>query len=145
MDRGAWQATVQGVTKSQTWLRNWAHTSIFTYTFVWGFPDGLVVKKSTSWCRRCRLDPWVRKTPWRRKWLHTPVLFPGKSHRQRSLVGYSVRGLKESDGTETAQHTHLIIIFHFSLATCFNIPILISFFTPFLFPVLFFYTGSMFE
>ena len=33
----------------------------------------------------------------------------------------------QSDGTETAQHTHLIIIFHFSLATCFNIPLLISF------------------
>ena len=26
MDRGAWQATVQGVTKSQTRLSDWAHT-----------------------------------------------------------------------------------------------------------------------
>ena len=26
MDRGAWQATVYGVTKSWTWLSNWAHT-----------------------------------------------------------------------------------------------------------------------
>ena len=26
IDRAAWQATVQGVTKSQTWLRDWAHT-----------------------------------------------------------------------------------------------------------------------
>ena len=26
MDRGAWQATVHGVAKSQTWLRYWAHT-----------------------------------------------------------------------------------------------------------------------
>ena len=30
-----------------------------------------------------------RKTPWRRKWHLTPVLLPGKSHGQRSLVGYS--------------------------------------------------------
>ena len=26
-------------------------------------------------------DPWVGKIPWRRKWLPTPVLLPGKSHR----------------------------------------------------------------
>ena len=25
MDRGAWQATVHGVTKSLTWLRDWAY------------------------------------------------------------------------------------------------------------------------
>ena len=30
----------------------------------------------------------------------TPVLLPGKSHGQRSLVGYSPWGLKESDTTE---------------------------------------------
>ena len=28
---------------------------------------------------RCRLDPWVGKTPWRRAWQHTPVLLPGES------------------------------------------------------------------
>ena len=27
---------------------------------------------------------------WRRKWKPTQVLFPGKSHGQRSLVGYSI-------------------------------------------------------
>ena len=35
------------------------------------------------------LDLWVGKIPWRRKWLTTPVFFPGKFHGQRSLVGYS--------------------------------------------------------
>ena len=30
----------------------------------------------------------------------TPVLLPGKSHGQRSLVGYSPRGHKEPDTTE---------------------------------------------
>ena len=34
-------------------------------------------------------NPWVRKIPWRRKWQPTPVFLPGKSHGQRSLVGYS--------------------------------------------------------
>ena len=37
---------------------------------------------------------------WRRKWQLTPVLLPGKSHEQRSLVGYSPRGRKESDTIE---------------------------------------------
>ena len=37
---------------------------------------------------------------WRRKWQSTPVLLPGKSHGQRSLVGYSSWGHKESDTTE---------------------------------------------
>ena len=35
--------------------------------------------------------------PWRRKWQPTPVLLPGKSHGQRSLVGYSLWGCTESD------------------------------------------------
>ena len=37
---------------------------------------------------------------WRKKWPHTPVLLPGKSHGQRSLVGYSPWGCEESDTTE---------------------------------------------
>ena len=36
----------------------------------------------------------------RRTWEPTPVFLPGKSHGQRSLVGYSPRGHKESDMTE---------------------------------------------
>ena len=37
---------------------------------------------------------------WRRKWQPTPVFLPGESHGQRSPVGYSPQGLKESDMTE---------------------------------------------
>ena len=37
--------------------------------------------------RRPRFDPWVRKIPWRREWLPTPVFLPGECHGQRSLVG----------------------------------------------------------
>ena len=36
----------------------------------------------------------------RRLWQPTPVLLPGESHRQRSLVGYSPWGRKELDTTE---------------------------------------------
>ena len=45
-------------------------------------------------------DPWVGKIPWRRAWQPTPVFSPGESHGQRSLVGYSPRGGKESDMTQ---------------------------------------------
>ena len=33
-------------------------------------------------------------------WLPTPVFLPGESHGQRSLVGYSPKGRKESDAAE---------------------------------------------
>ena len=46
---------------------------------------------------------------WRRQWPPTPVLLPGKSHGQRSLVGSSPWGCKESDMTERLH-------FHFSLS-----------------------------
>ena len=46
----------------------------------------------------------VRMIPWRRKWQPTPVFLPGKSHRQRSLVGYSLWHCKEWDTTEHAQN-----------------------------------------
>ena len=46
---------------------------------------------------------------WRRQWHPTPVLLPGKSHGQRSLVSCSPWGCEESDTTE---QLHL----HFSLS-----------------------------
>ena len=45
-------------------------------------------------------NPWVGKILWRRKWQPIPVLLPGKSHGQRSVVGYSPWGRKESDMNE---------------------------------------------
>ena len=53
------------------------------------FPGGTRGKEPAYQCRGPRFDPWVRKIPWRRKGQPTPVLLPGESHGQRSLVGYS--------------------------------------------------------
>ena len=39
---------------------------------------------------------WVRKIPWRRAQQPTPVFLPGEPHGQRSLVGYSPWGRKET-------------------------------------------------
>ena len=41
-----------------------------------------------------------RKIPWRRKCQPIPVILPGESHGQRSLVGYSPCGHKELDTTD---------------------------------------------
>ena len=59
-------------------------------------------------CRRPESNPWVAKILWRRAWQPTPVFLPGEFHGQRSLVGYSPWGQKESDMTErlgTSQHS----------------------------------------
>ena len=65
-----------------------------------GFPGGSDSKESAWNAGDPRLDPWVGKIPWRRKWQPTPVFLPGKSHGQRSLVGCSSWGRKESHMTE---------------------------------------------
>ena len=60
-------------------------------------------------CRRYRIfgfNPWVGKITWRRKWQPTLVFLPWKSHGQRSLVGYTPWGQKESDTTEWL-HVHI--------------------------------------
>ena len=68
-------------------------------------------KESTHQCRRsrrCRFKPQVGKIPQQRKWQLTPVFLPGKFHGQRSLVGYSPWGCKESDMTKHAlMHTRM--------------------------------------
>ena len=68
------------------------------------FQESQFIKTVKEYCRRCGFDPGVGKIRWRRKWLPTPVLLPGRSHRQRSLAHYSPWGRKESDTTE---HTHM--------------------------------------
>ena len=69
-----------------------------------GLPWQLSSKESACQCRIRGFDLWIRKIPWRRKWLPTPVFLPGKSHGQRSLVDYSPWGHKELAMTEETQH-----------------------------------------
>ena len=75
-----------------------------------GLPRWCSGKESTCQCRRMvkslpamreiGFDLWFGKIYWSREWQPTPVFLPGKSHRRRSLVGYSPWGHKESDTTE---------------------------------------------
>ena len=69
----------------------------------WGFPSGASGQEPAWQCRRYMrhgFDPWRGKIPWSRKWHPTPIFLPEKFHGQRSLVGYSPWGRKESDVTE---------------------------------------------
>ena len=53
-------------------------TNIHTHI---GLPRWLSGKESACQCRRyrrCGFDPWVGKSPWRRKWQPIPVFLPGK-------------------------------------------------------------------
>jgi len=81
-----------------------------------GFPGGPSGKELACQCRRHkrrRFKPWVRKMPWRRAWQPTPVFLPGETHGQRSLVGYSPLGGKQSDISEATSRACKYIKFYF--------------------------------
>ena len=82
-DWGAWWAAVYGVTKSQTRLKQLSSS-----------------KAGSMFCGTLpgtgNIDVHCGNLPWH----PTPVLWPGKSHGWRSLVGYSPWGREESDMTE---------------------------------------------
>ena len=51
-----------------------------------------------------------RSSPGGKKWLPTPIFFPGESHGQRSLVGYSPWGHTELDMIERLTHFQISAI-----------------------------------
>ena len=55
----------------------------------------LVVQTVKNLCvmQETQVQSWVRKIPWRRKWLLTPAFFRGEFHRQRNLVFPTVHGV----------------------------------------------------
>jgi len=58
------------------------------------FPGGSVVKNLPTMQEMQVLSLDQEDLPWRRKWQATPVFLPGKSCRQRTLMGYSPWGCK---------------------------------------------------
>ena len=72
--------------------------------YLMGFLGSSAVKNPPA-MQEIPFDLWVVKILWRRVWQPTPVSFPGESHRQRSLVTYSLQGRKESHRTAAVEHT----------------------------------------
>ena len=112
-----------------TWRRKWQPIPVFLpgeshgqrslnkidYLYIkvyssWASLVGQTINKISLQCRRPRFDPWVRKIPWRRKWQPIAAFLTGESHGQRSLVGFSPWGHKESDMTEQLSHTLINLI-----------------------------------
>ena len=87
-----------------------------TYVYLWA-------SQVAQWericlqCRRCRIDLWVGKIPWRRKWQPTPVFLSGESHGQKSLMGYM--GLQRVGHDLLTEH---IDIYPFSLEPLSHLP-----------------------
>ena len=75
---------------------------IYTYINIWGFPGGASDKEPSANVGDIRDVGLILglEIPWRRSQQPTPVFLPGEFHGQRSLEGYSPKGLKESDMTE---------------------------------------------
>ena len=60
------------------------------FTLKWGSLRDASGKEPACQCRRhkrCRLDPWAGKIPWRRKWQPTPAFLPGASYGKRREPG----------------------------------------------------------
>ena len=132
MDRGAWWTTVHRVTKSRTWLK-WLsmheYINIYYMWYILYIFQPIWNKKSLKkWMNPCLTAK--EKIEWggsgllimnsltflyltkcciqRRRWHPTPVLLPGKSHGQRSLVGCS-----QSVGSLRVRHDWATSLFTF--------------------------------
>ena len=92
---------------SQRVRHDWATSFSFPFASMWDECNYAVVWEFFVLCwgivwppttpGQLHLDLW---NAWRRKWQPTPISSPEESHGQRSLVGYSLWGHKESDMTE---------------------------------------------
>ena len=90
--------------KQQQFIRYTRHSAqdspyVYEPLFPWWLCDkGICLQRRSR--RSCGFDPWVRKISWRKKWLPTPVFLLREFHGQRSLMGFSPWGSKQSDKTQ---------------------------------------------
>ena len=73
-----------------------------------GFPGGSEIENVPA-LQETQVHSWVRKIRCRRDRLPTPIVLPGKSHGQRSLLSYSPWGCKESGVTEALSSSSTLI------------------------------------
>ena len=90
--------------ESQRVGHDWA-TFILTHIPRSAIVSGGLLVKNPPAMQEMQIQSLGQEVPWRRTWQLTPVFLPGKSHGQRSLVGYSPWGLKELDMTEVTSYS----------------------------------------
>ena len=96
------------------WAPHWAY--LFKH-------NKLIGKEPACQCRRykrCRFDPWVRKVPWRRKWQPAPLFLSGKSHGQRSLVGYIHEVAKNQTWLKQLNNNNYMYVYLYVCVCVFN-------------------------
>ena len=92
----------QHIWKTQQWPRDWKRSAFIP------IPKEGNARECSNYCTitlisqdsKVMLRNLQARLQRRRQWQRIPVLFPRKLHRQRSLVGCSPWGRKESDTTE---------------------------------------------
>ena len=99
-----------------SWWSNFFSTiskkiSVFIFD-TWSSLLAQMVKNLPAMKETLKFDPRVRTIPWRSEWQPMPVFLPGEFHGQRSLVGYSTWGHKDSDTTERST---LWVIFRYKI------------------------------
>ena len=89
----AWWAAVHGVAQSRTWLKWLSSSSSSSH---WVFPGGSARKESA--CNEGDLGsiPGSERSPGEGNGYPLPVFMPKEFHGQRSLVGYSPWGHKQT-------------------------------------------------
>ena len=95
-DREAWRAAVNRVTKSRTWLSDWA-TATYTHVYVHicGLPWWLSGKESDCSAGDVSLIPGSGRTPGEKKWQPTPVFLLGNP-MDRGATWATVHGITKS-------------------------------------------------
>ena len=77
--------------------------------YYWGFLGGSVVKNPPA-KQETRVQSWAWEVPLEKELATHSSVLVWKSHGQRGLVGYRIRGRKESDMTEQLNH-HCVYYF----------------------------------
>ena len=113
MDRGAWGATVHGVTKSQTRLSAWHFHCIYMCACVcvcmYGLPWWLSGKESTCQCRRCGFDPGLEDPLEKEMATHSSILAWEIPWTEEPGGLHTVQGVATS---RTRLHFHFLWCFY---------------------------------
>ena len=88
------ETLVQFLGQEDCWIKDKLPTPVFL-----GFPCGSAGKESAFNARDLDFNPWVRKIPWRRERLPTPVFWPGEFHGLYSPGDLSNPGIKPKSPT----------------------------------------------